>query len=90
MLGVKDARGSESTIPEELLEILREDIDDRLIYADFIVSPLTEYEEGVMQFVRVEKASNIVVTRSDMEFLRRVSKEIKRKRLPRVARGYSQ
>ncbi len=90
MLGVKDARGSESTIPEELLEILREDIDDRLIYADFIVSPLTEYEEGVMQFVRVEKASNIVMTRSDMEFLRRVSKEIKRKRLPRVARGYSQ
>lgn len=53
ILGI-DETGEECPISPSLLQILKEDINDRYIYADFVVSPLTRYKKGVMQIVRVE------------------------------------
>lgn len=72
VLGIHEAE-EECPIPPEIHKILSEDIDDRAIYADFIVTPLSDYEAGVMQIVRVESAENIVVTNRKGRFLRRVS-----------------
>ena len=76
ILGIHEAE-QECPIPTDLLQILKEDINDRLIYADFVVSPLTEYREGVMQIVSVESAENVVVTKHDMRFLKRLTGVIK-------------
>jgi hypothetical protein len=76
ILGMHETQ-EECSIPSVLFQILKEDINDRLIYADFVVSPLTEYKEGVMQIVRVEFAENVVVTKRDMRFLKRMTGVIK-------------
>jgi len=76
ILGIHEAE-QECPIPPDLHQILKEDINDRLIYADFVVSPLTEYREGVMQIVSVESAENVVVTKRDMRFLKRLTGVIK-------------
>jgi hypothetical protein len=76
ILGIHETE-EECPIPPALFQILKEDINDRLIYADFVVSPLTEYREGVMQIVRVESAENVVVTKRDMRFLKRLKGVIK-------------
>jgi predicted AlkP superfamily pyrophosphatase or phosphodiesterase len=76
ILGIREVE-EECLIPPSLSQILHEEINNRLIFADFIVSPLTEYKEGVMQSVRIESAENVVVTERDMRFLRRVSGVIK-------------
>ncbi len=76
ILGIHEAE-EECPVPPILFQVLKEDINDRLIYADFVVSPLTEYKEGVMQFVKVESAENVVVTKRDMRLLKRLSGIIK-------------
>jgi hypothetical protein len=76
ILGIREIE-EKSLIPPDLLQILQEDINDRLIYADFVVSPLTKYKEGVMQIVKVESAENVIVTKRDMRFLKRVTGIIK-------------
>jgi hypothetical protein len=76
ILGVREAE-KECPIPADLFQILKEDLNDRLIYADFVVSPLPEYREGVMQIVIVESAENVVVTKRDMRFLKRLTGVIK-------------
>jgi hypothetical protein len=76
ILGIREIE-EKALIPPGLLRILKEDINDRLIYADFVVSPLTEYKEGVMQIVRVESAENVVITNRDLHFLMRLTGVIK-------------
>jgi hypothetical protein len=76
ILGIREVE-EKGLLPAELQQILMENIDDRLIYADFLVSPLTEYREGVMQIVKVESAENIIVTDSHGHFLRKVSGTVK-------------
>ena len=76
ILGIREAE-QECPIPPDLHQILKEDINDRLIYADFVVSPLTEYREGIMQIVSVESAENVVVTKRDMRFLKPLTGVIK-------------
>ena len=69
VLGIRET-DKECPIPPELDKILMEDINDRAIFADFIVTRLTEYKAGVMQIVRIESAENIVVTNRKEHFLR--------------------
>jgi hypothetical protein len=69
--------GKECPVPPELLKILKEDVNDRCIYADFVVTPLASRREGVMQPVKLERAENIVVTTRSMQFLRRVPGVVK-------------
>jgi hypothetical protein len=76
ILGIHETK-EECPVPPILSQILKEDINDRLIYADFVVSPLTEYREGVMQIVRIESAENVIVTKRDMRFLKRLTGIIK-------------
>ena len=76
MLGIHEFE-EECPIPAELHQILDEDINDRLIFADFVVRALTEREDGVMQMVRLESAENIVVTTRDRKFLRKIDGVIK-------------
>ena len=76
ILGIHEAE-EECPIHPDLFQILKENINDRLIYANFIVSPLTEYREGVMQIVRVESEENVIVTKRDMHFLKRLTGVIK-------------
>lgn len=76
ILGIHETE-EECPILPDLLQILKEDINDRLIYADFVATPLIEYREGVMQIVRVESAENVVVTKRDMRFLKRLPGVIK-------------
>jgi hypothetical protein len=54
--------------PKELSDLMSW---DREIFADFIVEPLTTYEKGVMQKVRVISASKIVVTEKEKIVLRK-------------------
>jgi hypothetical protein len=76
ILGIHEVE-EEWLIPSDLLQILKENLNDRCIYADFLVLPLTEYREGVMQIVRFESAENVVVTDRHGHFLRKVSGIIK-------------
>ena len=76
ILGIHEFE-EECPIPVELHRILAEDVNDRLIYADFIVRPLTEQKDGVMQIVQFESAENIVVTTRDRQFLRKIDGVIK-------------
>ena len=76
ILGIREIE-EKALIPPGLLQILQEDINDRLIYADFVVSPLTKCKEGVMQIVRVESAENVVVTDRHLRFLKRLTGIIK-------------
>ncbi len=55
------------------------DINDRYIYADFMVTPLAPHGEGVIQPVKLVSAENVVVTNRDMHVLRRVPGIIKGK-----------
>ncbi len=71
ILGIREFE-EEWQIPAELHRILAEDINNRLIYADFVVQPLTGRKDGVMQIVRFESAENIVVTTGDRQFLRKI------------------
>jgi len=54
--------------PKELSDLMSW---DREIFADFIVEPLTTYEKGVMQKVRVVSASKLVVTEKEKIVLRK-------------------
>jgi hypothetical protein len=71
ILGIHEFE-EECPIPAELHKILGEDVNNRLIFADFVVRPLTERKDGVMQMVRFESAENIVVTTGDRQFLRTI------------------
>jgi hypothetical protein len=78
ILGIHETNaGEECPIPSRLLEILRENIDDRLIFADFTVTPLAPRREGIMQPVKFESAENIVVTNRNMQILRQMSGIVK-------------
>lgn len=71
VLGIRETE-TECPIPPKLLQILREDINDRWIYGDFTIVPLTEPQEGVMQVVTLMTAKNIVVTTREGLFLKKV------------------
>jgi hypothetical protein len=43
------------------------------VYGDFTVTPLTEYKLGVMQFVRIKSAKNLVVYNGS-KFLKKLAK----------------
>ncbi|OLB55822.1 MAG: hypothetical protein E6K58_10980 [Nitrospirae bacterium] len=49
--------------PAEMPEALHELFTDTfiIVYGDFTVTPLTEYEPGVMQYVRIDSAKNLLV-----------------------------
>lgn len=79
ILGVMEDDDLDVAMPKELLDILAEDINDRQVFADFKVTPCTTYERGVMQFVRIESARNVVVVRRDLTFIRRVIGVVERK-----------
>jgi hypothetical protein len=79
ILGIRDAADPNVAMPEELADILLEDINDRQAFADFEVTPCTAYERGVMQIVRIESARNIVVTKRNLTFIRRVPGVVERK-----------
>jgi hypothetical protein len=68
LLGVREARDEVADMPKELHDLMSW---DREIFADFVVEPLTPYEEGVMQTVRVMSASKIVVTEKGKIILRK-------------------
>jgi len=76
ILGIREIEEKPLVAPV-LHQILKEDVNDRLIYADFVVSPLTKYKEGVMQMVKVESAENVIVTKRDMRFLKHLTGTIK-------------
>lgn len=54
VLGIRE----ECPIPDYLQNKLSFDVD---IYGDFLVCPLTKYEPGVMQIVRIKSASHVVI-----------------------------
>ena len=71
ILGIRETE-TECPIPFELLQILKEDINDRWVYGDFTVVPLTKYREGTMQIVTLETAKKLVVTTRKGRLLRKV------------------
>jgi hypothetical protein len=84
VLGVHETgTGEECPVPSGLAEILREDVNDRMIYADFEVTPLGPHREGIMQPVKVESAANIIVTNRKMQVLKRISGAIPESALPK-------
>jgi hypothetical protein len=44
-----------------------------IIYGDFSVTPLTEYEEGVMQSVRIDTVKNLAIYNGD-KFIKKQEK----------------
>jgi hypothetical protein len=71
VLGIRETE-TECPIPSALLQILQEDINDRWIYGDFTIVPLTAPKEGVMQIVTLKAAKNMVVTTRERLFLKRI------------------
>jgi hypothetical protein len=71
VLGIQEA-DTECPIPTQLIDALREDIDDRAIYADFTVIELTSPRKGTMQIVTLTSAQRVVVTTRNGRFLRRI------------------
>jgi len=69
VLGVDQSRDEVPSMPKALRDLISG--DDTEVFADFVVEPLTPYERGVMQTVRVVSASKIVVTEKDKIILRK-------------------
>jgi hypothetical protein len=69
VLGVDQSSNEVPSMPQALRDLLKG--DDTEVFADFVVEPLTPYEQGVMQTVRVVSASKIVVTEKDKVVLRK-------------------
>ena len=61
ILGVPGGDQKPPAMPQKL-EALMSGLTD--IYADFHVTPLTEYQKGVMQWVRIDSVENVVIYRS--------------------------
>jgi hypothetical protein len=68
LLGVRHCDGEVAHMPKELRDLMSW---DREVFADFVVVPLTPYQHGVMQMVRVVSASKIVVTEKGKIVLRK-------------------
>jgi hypothetical protein len=71
ILGIHEAE-KECPIPAPLSQVLEENLNDRTVYADFTVVPLTKAREGVMQIVTLKSAENTVVAARDGRFLKRI------------------
>jgi hypothetical protein len=69
VLGVDQSSNEVPSMPQALRDLVKG--DDTEVFADFVVEPLTPYEQGVMQRVRVVSASKIVVTEKDKVVLRK-------------------
>src|ERR1017187_1862506 len=68
VLGINQTGDEVPSMPHALHDLMSW---DREVFADFIVEPLTPYEHGVMQTVRIVSASKIVVTEKDKIVLRK-------------------
>jgi hypothetical protein len=68
LLGVDQSGDEVPAMSKKLLHLMS---SDREVFADFVVEPLTPYEQGVMQTVRIVSASKIVVTEKDKIVLRK-------------------
>ncbi len=75
ILGIHET-DEECPIPTRLHQVLQENINDRVIYADFTVLPLTEHRKGIMQIVRFQSARNVVVTSMDGRVLKQIEGSI--------------
>jgi hypothetical protein len=71
ILGIPGGDLKPADMPEELEKLFTD--TGIIVYGDFIVKPLTEYKPGVMQFVRIESAKNLVVYSGD-KFMRKLAK----------------
>lgn len=60
ILGVKGGDLEPAEMPEKLEALMSHDTE---IYADFYVTPLTKYNKGVMQMVRIDAVENLVIYR---------------------------
>jgi hypothetical protein len=79
IIGILDADRSVTSMPKYILDILEEDINDRQIFANFTITPITKFRKGEMQIGRIESASNIIVTNRNLVILRRINQVVNRK-----------
>jgi hypothetical protein len=70
MLGIDQSGNEVPSMPQALRDLIING-DNRSVFADFVIEPLTPYKQGVMQTVRVVSASKIVVTENDKIVLRK-------------------
>ncbi|SRR6266446_45901 len=68
LLGVSQSGDEMAYMPKRLRDLMSW---DREIFADFVVEPLTTYQAGAMQMVRVVSAARIVVIENDKIALRK-------------------
>jgi hypothetical protein len=68
LLGVLQSDDEVPAMPDKLHKLMSW---DREVFANFVVEPLTHYQPGVMQTIRVISASKIVVTEKDKIVLRK-------------------
>ena len=68
LLGVSQTDSEIPSMPLALHDLMSW---DRSVFADFVVEPLTPYEHGVMQTVRIVSAARIVVSDKDKIVLRK-------------------
>ena len=61
VLGVKGGDLVPAEIPEKLKAIISPRTD---VYADFSVTPLSKYQKGVKQIIRIDDAKNLVIYRN--------------------------
>jgi hypothetical protein len=59
ILGVPGGDLEPAEMPKELESMFSS--EDIIIYGDFKVTPLTKYEQGHMQYVRIDSAENLVI-----------------------------
>ena len=70
ILGISGGDLEPAEMPKQLEKLFTS--TNVTIYGDFTVSPITTYQDGVLQFVRIEKAKNLVVY-SGSKFLNKIS-----------------
>jgi prevent-host-death family protein len=71
ILGIPGGDLEPADMPEKLEKLFTD--TGIIVYGDFTVTPLTEYKPGVMQFVRIELAKNLVVYSTD-RFMKKLPK----------------
>ena len=71
ILGIPGGDLEPADMPEKLKKLFTD--TGIIVYGDFTVIPLTEYKPGVMQFVRIESAKNLVVYSAD-RFMKKLPK----------------
>jgi hypothetical protein len=71
ILGIHGGDLKPADMPEKLKKLFTD--TGIIVYGDFTVEPLTEYRPGVMQFVRIKSAKNLVVY-SGNRFMKKLNK----------------